>query len=109
MPEEQKVWTPTTGAGLGSGGYIKETTFVSRRGRRRWLRGYYNIVWHFLTHFQNEPAQEQLNGAPMGYGATQQHVANNPFAYHATITEEQVQPHAQDSYMQHGNIEENTY
>lgn len=28
VPEEQKVWTPTTGAGLGPGAYMKETTFV---------------------------------------------------------------------------------
>lgn len=27
--EEQKVWTPTTGAGLGTGAYMKETSFVS--------------------------------------------------------------------------------
>lgn len=35
--EEQKVWTPTTGAGLGSGAYMKETTFVS--------------IWRFCEDF----------------------------------------------------------
>lgn len=65
---------------------------------------------HFIS--QNEPEHEQLNiqpnNGPNGYGATQQHVSGNPFAYAATIAEEQVQPEAHDSYM-HGNIEDRTY
>lgn len=76
--------------------------------------------WHAInpaTHFcslysQNEPEHEQLNVQPNngqnGYGAMQQHVSSNPFAYAASIAEEQVQPEAQDSYM-HGNIEDRTY
>lgn len=108
------MWTPTTGAGLGTGAYMKETTFVSvgKVGEES-LPGNLRI---FFLPFQTEPSQEHLNGTnggvggggQMGYGATQQHVNNNPFAYAATIAEEQVQPQAQDSYM-HGNIEDRTY
>lgn len=91
---------------------MKETTFVSIAKERNDCE----VTHEFPLPLQTEPSQEQLNGTnggvggggQMGYGATQQHVNNNPFAYAATIAEEQVQPQAQDSYM-HGNIEDRTY
>lgn len=46
VPEEQKVWTPTTGAGLGPGAYMKETTFV--RTFKMILQSFHSIrncVW----------------------------------------------------------------
>lgn len=107
------MWTPTTGAGLGPGAYMKETTFVSFFCGENSKNSSVNPVRHA---FQNEPSQEQLNGTmmlagqpqqPMSYGATA-HVANNPFAYAGTIQEEPVQPPAEDSYM-HGNIQDRTY
>uniref|UniRef100_A0A182RFJ1 Uncharacterized protein n=1 Tax=Anopheles funestus TaxID=62324 RepID=A0A182RFJ1_ANOFN len=51
----------------------------------------------------------QINATKtVSYGAVQQHVANNPFAYPNAISEEPVQPEARDTYL-HGNPTERTY
>ena len=90
--EEQRAWDP-----VGSG-YEKETTFneAGDGGAASPSGG------------MMDPSAQINATKTVSYGAVQQHVANNPFAYPTAISEETVQPEARDTYL-HGNPTERTY
>lgn len=62
------------------------------------------ITFLIPNSLQNDPNQ-QINTNMVSYGAVE-HVAGNPFANN-TITEENVQPDATDSYMQGNQYDRN--
>lgn len=104
--EEQESWTHHASMKKPMSPKIQETAFVSCYTCIPFI-----IDTELSNPFKNQDGNQftQINNAPTAsYGATDQHVTNNPFVNPSTIVEEQVQPYATDTYL-HGTAEDRTY